>query len=80
MNRNRLLMIGFVALVTGCVREFPVYRNLQSSRNANSGPGEDVLVAADDLQVGTKIEDKDIKFVHFPSASLPAGIFHRKIG
>lgn len=78
MNRNRLLMIGFVALVIGVFVSSLVYRNLQSSRNANSGPGEDVLVAADDLQVGTKIEDRDIKFVHFPSASLPAGIFHRK--
>jgi pilus assembly protein CpaB len=55
-----------------------VYRNLQSGRSANTGPGEDVLVAADDLQVGNKIEDKDIKFVRFPSASLPAGVFHRK--
>ena len=78
MNRNRLLMIGFVALVIGVFASSLVYRNLQSSRGANSGPGEDVLVAADDLQVGTKIEDGDIKFVHFPSASLPTGIFHRK--
>lgn len=78
MNRNRLLMIGFVALIMGAFVSSLVYRNLQSGRSAENGPGEDVLVAADDLQVGTKIEDNDIRFVHFPSASLPAGVFHRK--
>jgi pilus assembly protein CpaB len=77
MNRNRLLIIGFVALAMGAVVSSLVYRNLQSGR-ADNGPGEDVLVAADDLQVGTKIDDKDIRFVHFPSANLPSGVFHRK--
>jgi len=71
-------MIGFVALVMGAIVSSLVYRNLQSGRAANSGPGEDVLVAADDLQVGIKIEDKDTMFVHFPSANLPAGVFHHK--
>jgi pilus assembly protein CpaB len=78
MNRNRLLMIGFIALAIGAFVSLVVYRNLQSSRGQNTGPGEDVLVAADDLQVGTKIEDKDLKFVHLPSADLPSGVFHFK--
>lgn len=78
MNRNRLLMIGFIALAMGAFVSSLVYRNLQSGRSGNNGPGEDVLVAADDLQVGTKLEDKDTVFAHFPSANLPAGVFHRK--
>lgn len=78
MNRNRLLMIGFVALVLGALVSFAVYKNLQSNRGGNQAPGEEVLVAADDLQVGTKIEEKDIRFVRFPSADLPAGVFHIK--
>jgi pilus assembly protein CpaB len=77
MNRNRLLMIGFVALAMGAFVSFFVYRNLQGGQ-AKSVPGEDILVAANDLQVGTKIEDKDVKYVHFPSSELPAGVFHRK--
>jgi len=76
MNRNRLLMIGFVALAMGAFVSFVVYKNLQSGRSANTAPGEDVLVAADDLQVGTKIEEKDVKFVRFPSSDLPFGVFH----
>jgi pilus assembly protein CpaB len=78
MNRNRLLMIGFIALALGALVSFAVYKNLQSNRRGNQAPGEEILIAADDLQVGTKIEDKDIKFVHFPSADLPAGVFHIK--
>ena len=76
MNRNRLLMIGFVALVLGAAVSFAVYRNLQSSRNSPAVLTEGVLVAAGDLQVGTKIEEKDIKFANYPSPDLPAGVFH----
>jgi pilus assembly protein CpaB len=77
MNRNRLLMIGFLALAIGAGVSFFVYRTLEGGR-AKSVAGEDVLVAANDLQVGTKIEEKDVKYVHFPSAELPVGVFHRK--
>jgi pilus assembly protein CpaB len=77
MNRNRLLMIGLIALAIGALVSFVVYRNLQGGR-AKSVPGEDVLVAANDLQVGTKLEDKDVKYVHYPSGDLPLGVFHHK--
>jgi pilus assembly protein CpaB len=77
MNRNRLLMIGFLALVMGAGVSFLVYRNLQGGR-AKAAPGEEILVAAEDLQVGTKIEDKHVRFARFPSGELPAGVFHRK--
>src|SRR5437868_10170184 len=76
MNRNRLLLIGFVALVMGALVSFVVYRNLQSRTESKAPPGEEVLVAANDLQVGVKIEDKDIRAVRFSSADLPAGVFH----
>jgi pilus assembly protein CpaB len=78
MNRNRLLMIGAVALALGAFVSFFVYRNLQSRPGAQTVPGEDIIVAAEDLQVGEKIEDKDLKIVHFPAADLPAGRFHLK--
>jgi pilus assembly protein CpaB len=76
MNRNRLLLIGFVALAMGAFVSFVVYRNLQSRTESKVAPGEEVLVAANDLQVGVKIEDKDIRPVRFASADLPAGVFH----
>jgi pilus assembly protein CpaB len=78
MNRNRLLLIGFVALAMGAFVSFVVYRNLQSRTSSKTPPGEEILVAADDLQVGTKIEDKDVRFVRYTSGDLPAGVFHIK--
>jgi len=78
MNRNRLLLIGFIALVLGAFVSLVVYRNLQAGAASKASPGEEVVVAADDLQVGTKIEDKDIRLVRFPSTDLPAGVFHQK--
>jgi pilus assembly protein CpaB len=78
MNRNRLLLIGIVALALGAFASLSVYRNLQSKGGGKAVPGEDVIVAAEDLQVGAKIEDKDLKLVHFPAADLPAGRFHLK--
>jgi pilus assembly protein CpaB len=78
MNRNRLLLIGFIALALGAFVSLVVYRNLQSRTGSKNPPGEDVIVAADDLQVGTKIDDKDIRIVHFPAGDLPDGRFHLK--
>jgi pilus assembly protein CpaB len=78
MNRNRLLLIGFIALALGAFVSLVVYRSLQSRAGSKAPPGEEVVVAADDLQVGTKIEDKDVHLVHFPSGELPAGVFHQK--
>jgi pilus assembly protein CpaB len=78
MNRNRLLLIGFVALALGAFVSLVVYRNLQSRAGSKAPPGEDVVIASDDLQVGTKLEDKDVRVVHFPSGDLPAGTFRSK--
>jgi pilus assembly protein CpaB len=78
MNRNRLLLIGFVALALGGFVSLVVYRTLQSRTSSKTPLGEEIVVAADDLQVGSKIEDKDIRLVRFPSGELPAGCFHQK--
>jgi len=78
MNRNRLLLIGFIALALGAFVSMVVYRNLQSRTNSKAPLGEEIVVAADDLQVGTKIEDKDVRLVRFPSGELPVGCFHQK--
>ncbi len=78
MNRNRLLLIGFIALALGAFVSLIVYRTLQSKAGSKTPQGEDVVVAADDLQVGTKIDDKDIRVVHFPSGDLPDGRYRQK--
>jgi pilus assembly protein CpaB len=77
MNRSRLLLIGFVALALGALVSVVVYHNLQGRAPA-APPGEEVIVAATDLEVGSKVEDKDIKVVRFPAGDLPANCFRKK--
>ena len=78
MNRTRLLMIGFVALALGAVVSFAVYRTLQSRSGGDAPPGVDVVVAANDIAVGAKVEDRDVRTVRFPAADLPPNSFHLK--
>jgi pilus assembly protein CpaB len=75
MNRTRLLLIGLIALALGGFVSLLVYRNLQSKQQAAEVPGVDVVVAANDLQVGAKIEDGDVKLVRMPEGSIPANCF-----
>src|SRR2546425_7781403 len=78
MNRTRLLFIGVVALVLGAWVSYMVYHTLQAGTNANKEPGVDVAVAANDIAVGAKIEDKDIKVARFPASDAPPGYYSRK--
>ena len=63
MNRTRLLLIGFVALALGAIVSFAVYRALQTRAAGDAAPGVDVVVAANDVPVGAKVEEKDVKLV-----------------
>src|SRR5713101_8040155 len=78
MNRTRLLLIGFVALALGAVVSYTVYRTLQTRAAGDAPPGVDVVVAANDVPVGAKVEEKDVKVVRFPAADLPPNCFHLK--
>src|ERR1022692_3752725 len=75
MNRTRLLMIGAVALALGAFVSLIVYKNLQGRGSSSSEPGADVIVAADDIQVGARIEEHDVRTVKYPASSLPAGTY-----
>lgn len=77
MNRTRLIFIGILALALGAFASALAYRSLQQ----HSGPAgglHEVLVAATDIPVGTKIEAKDIRVVRLPVEALPPrGFMHR---
>jgi pilus assembly protein CpaB len=73
MNRTRLLMIGVLALAAGLGAALIVYKNLQSRTGVSAEPGIDVIVAANDLQVGARVEEHDIKIIRIPVSDLPAG-------
>jgi pilus assembly protein CpaB len=78
MNRTRLLMIGFVALALGAIVSYTVYRTLQTRTGGDAAPGVDVVVAANDISVGSKVTEGDVKVVRYTAADLPANAFHLK--
>jgi pilus assembly protein CpaB len=77
MNRTRLLMIGVLAVALGLFASMYVYRGLQS-RSGGGEAGVQVIVAADDLQVGTKVDEHDIKIITIPASDLPPGAPRRR--
>ena len=78
MNRNRLLMIGVLALALGAFVSVLVYKNLQGRGPSNIEAGADVVVAADDIQVGARIEEHDVRIVQFPASALPNGAYSKR--
>ena len=73
MNRSRLLMIGTVALALGLMASYVVYT--RGNSGGGNVPGADVLVAANDLAVGTKLQDRDILRVRYPRTNLPGNVY-----
>lgn len=78
MSRSRLFILGLVALAFGGFLALQVYRNLQV-RTAVANPADTtVLVAARDVQIGTRLGDGDVKSVRLPGADLPVGYYSSK--
>jgi pilus assembly protein CpaB len=78
MNRTRLLMIGALALALGAFVSLFVYKNLQGRGPSSNEPGVDVIVAADDVQVGARIEERDVRVAKFPASGLPTGFYGKR--
>src|SRR4029453_1227562 len=78
MNRTRLLMIGALALALGAFVSFAVYRTLKTRTASGNEPAVEVMVAARDIQVGSKLEDKDLRPARFPTVSVPGGAYLSK--
>ena len=78
MNRTRLLMIGVLALALGAFVSLLVYKNLEGKGSSSNEPTTDVIVAAGDIQVGARIEDRDVRIAKFPAGGLPGGFYSKK--
>jgi len=78
MNRTRLLMIGALALAVGFLASVYVYDRLKGKGAGSVEAGADVLVAADDLQLGARIEEHDIALVKVPAAVVPPNAYTKK--
>jgi pilus assembly protein CpaB len=76
MNRSRLLMIGGLALAVGLLVAFSVYNKLRTSSGSNSSDrAVRVVVAADDVLVGVKLDAHDVRVVTLPESAVPPGAF-----
>ncbi len=76
MNRSRLLMIGGLALAVGLLVSYTVYNRLRSfAGSSNNERGVPVVMAADDIQVGTKLEAHHVHVVTLPQSAVPPGAF-----
>ncbi|HET9408700.1 MAG TPA: Flp pilus assembly protein CpaB [Candidatus Sulfotelmatobacter sp.] len=73
MNRSRLLMISLLALAFGGLAALFVYKNLPQKGAAEAGT--EVVVAADDVQVGTKLSERDVRLARIPASDLPPGYY-----
>jgi pilus assembly protein CpaB len=78
MNRTRLLMIGAVALALGGFVSLFVYKNLVGRGPSSVEAGADVIVAADDIQVGARVEEHDVRIAKFPASGLPVGAYTKR--
>ena len=72
MNRNRLFLIGLAALALGAFASLTVYKGMKGRSASPAEAGVEVVIAAQDLPVGAKIEEKDLKVVRFPATDLPS--------
>jgi pilus assembly protein CpaB len=78
MNRSRLLLIGGLAIAVGLLVSVSVYNKLRAGLGASNEPGVNVVVAADDLQVGSKLGDNDVRVLQFPQSTVPPGAYGSK--
>src|SRR5215469_18827356 len=78
MNRTRLMMIGALALAAGFLASVYVYKNLAARTGGSSDAGVQVMVAANDLQVGARVEERDIRIITIPGGDLPPGAPRKK--
>jgi len=69
-------MIGGLALAVGLLVSYTVYNRLRTfAGSSNNERGVPVVMAADDIQVGTKLEAHDVHVVTLPQSAVPPGAF-----
>jgi pilus assembly protein CpaB len=69
-------MIGGLALAVGLLVSYYVFNQLK----AKSGSNEQMVsavVAANDIQIGSKLSDHDVTLAAFPKSSVPPGAYAR---
>ncbi len=77
MSQTRLLIGLAVALVAGFFAARYVYKQIQSARSAPSAPMSQIVVAAERIPVGARLQRAKLREVKWPAGQLPTGSFSR---
>jgi pilus assembly protein CpaB len=77
MNRNRMLIGLGIAIVVGLFLSTFVYRAFESASAIKPITTEHIVVAAQPLQVGTRVDASNLRLIPWPSGEPVAGMFTR---
>src|SRR5271156_4280083 len=77
MNRNRMLIGLAVAIVVALFLSTFVYRAFKSASAVKPITTEHIVVAAQPLQVGTRVDSSNLRLIPWPSGEPVAGMFTR---
>jgi pilus assembly protein CpaB len=77
MNRNRMLIGLGIAVVVALFLSTFVYRAFQSASAIKPITTEHIVVAAQPLQVGTRVDANNLRLIPWPSGEPVAGMFTR---
>lgn len=77
MNRNRLIMGLTVAVLVAFFASTYVYRSFQRVSSVKPQQLETIVVADQSLQVGTPLDEHNLRTISWPANEPLAGSFHR---
>jgi pilus assembly protein CpaB len=77
MNRNRMLIGLAIAIVVALFLSTFVYRAFESASAIKPVTMEHIVVAAQPLQVGTRVDASNLRLIPWPSGEPVAGMFTR---
>lgn len=77
MNRTRLMIGLAAAIVIAFFLSLYVYRQLKSARLVTPVTTQQIVVAAQPLQVGARVDASNLKLISWPGGEPVAGMFRR---
>jgi pilus assembly protein CpaB len=75
MNRFRMMVIAFICLALSILVTIVVYRSLDRRLNPRAAGISQVVVAAEKLPLGTRLEESHLRAIAWPANSVPEGTF-----
>ncbi|MGE0405626.1 MAG: Flp pilus assembly protein CpaB [Candidatus Korobacteraceae bacterium] len=78
MKRNRLIVIGVLALAVAAWVTGGMYRSLKRAMGEVTSSTVPVVVMANEVTTGRTLAEEDLRLVNLPLSDLPAGTFRDK--